>query len=267
MRFVGVDLAWGERNRTGVARLDGDGVLLDVVSVRTDAEVVDAAALGPDEACVVGIDAPLVVTNPTGTRGAETSLNRDFRAFEAGAHPSNTGLAVFADGPRGGRVADALGLTPWPAPPSTVHPGPPGRRAVEVYPHAASVALFRLGRTLKYKQKQGRELPQLRSELLRLTTLLEGLATADVPLRLAGREPWEGLVAAVERAPRKSDLRLAEDQVDAVLCAYVALLVDRAPGTLTQYGDPAQGTVVTPTLPTDLEPDRAPRGSRRNSRR
>ncbi|WP_275694986.1 DUF429 domain-containing protein [Nocardioides sp. CFH 31398] len=263
MRVVGVDLAWGERNPTGVARLDDEGGLLDVASVRTDAEVASAAAIAADEECVVGIDAPLLVTNPTGNRPAETALNRDFRAFQAGAHPSNTGLAVFAAGPRGGRLAHALGLVPWP----TGDGATPRRRAVEVYPHAASVALFRLPRTLKYKQKQGRDLDLLRSELLRLTTLLEGLEDAAVPLRLRGRDCWEGLVGAVTSASRKSHLRLAEDQVDAVLCAYVALLVVRAPHTLTTYGDPATGCVVTPTLPEDLEPERGHRPARRNGHR
>ena len=42
------------------------------------------------------------------------------------------------------------------------------RRAIEVYPHAATVALFRLGRTLKYKNKPGRVLEQMRAELLLL---------------------------------------------------------------------------------------------------
>jgi len=262
MRVVGVDLAWGERNPTGVARLDDDGGLLDVASVRSDEEVVSAAALDADAECVVGIDAPLLVTNPTGNRPAETALNRDFRAFQAGAHPSNTGLAVFADGPRGGRVAAVLGLEPWPTPDGD----DPRRRAVEVYPHAASVALFRLGRTLKYKQKQGRDLELLRSELLRLTTLLEGLEGAAVPLRLRGRACWEELVAAAVDATRKSHLRVVEDQVDAVLCAYVALLVVRAPGTLATYGDPATGCVVTPRLPADLEPERGRRPGARDSR-
>ncbi|MGZ4479538.1 MAG: DUF429 domain-containing protein, partial [Nocardioidaceae bacterium] len=46
------------------------------------------------------------------------------------------------------------------------------RRAIEVYPHPATVALVRLGRTPKYKHQTGRPLPQLRSELLRLVRLL-----------------------------------------------------------------------------------------------
>ena len=38
------------------------------------------------------------MTNPSGNRPCEAALNRDFRRFEAGTHPANTGLAWFADG-------------------------------------------------------------------------------------------------------------------------------------------------------------------------
>ena len=60
------------------------------------------------------------------------------------------------------------------------------RRAIEVYPHPATVALFRLGRTLKYKDKPGRDLEQLRVGAARLLGLLEGLASADPPLLVDG---------------------------------------------------------------------------------
>ncbi len=39
-RYIGVDLAWGQRNRTGLAVLDDVGRLVESSSVRTDAEIV-----------------------------------------------------------------------------------------------------------------------------------------------------------------------------------------------------------------------------------
>jgi ppGpp synthetase/RelA/SpoT-type nucleotidyltranferase len=131
---------------------------------------------------------------------------------------------------------------------------------VEVYPHAATVALFRLGRTLKYKNKPGRTLAQLRSELLTLVDLLERLADADVPMVVTGEPRWRSLVEAVRSAERKSDLRRAEDQVDAVVCAYVALFAVRRPDLVTTYGDAETGSILTPTLPADHVP--SPRRAR-----
>lgn len=249
MYFVGVDLAWGVRNPTGVAVLDGDGSLLRVCAARDDADVLAALGRYVGGDCLVGFDAPLVVTNPTGQRPAETALNRDFRRFEAGAHPANTGKPEFADGTRAGRLAAALDLDldPFSSAP---------RRAIEVYPHSATVALFRLTRTLKYKAKPGRDVGRLQSELLRLMDGIEGLAHAPVPLRITGNTDWLSLRRQVITAGRKCELRRAEDPIDAVVCAYVALYAQRRPQDITVYGDLATGYIVTPSLPRDLDPHR-----------
>ncbi|MDX6324894.1 MAG: hypothetical protein QOK15_1248 [Nocardioidaceae bacterium] len=254
MHFVGVDLAWGERRPTGLAVLDREGHLLHVSAADSDEQI--GAALAPYVAgkCLVAIDAPLIVTNATGNRPAEAMLNKDFARFDAGAHPSNTGKPELRGQPRGARIAARLGLDMNPR-------SRRARRAIEVYPHPATVALFRLGRTLKYKDKPGRDLTQLRSEMLMLVDLLEGLATADPPLRVSGPQgdqgnagAWPALRSAVQAANRKSELRVVEDQIDAVVCAYVALFATRVPERTTTYGDFDTGYIVTPTLPPDLEP-------------
>ena len=242
MHFLGVDLAWAGRNPTGVAVVDAAGNLVSVGAVRDDDQVLAALRPYTQGDCLVGFDAPLVVNNQTGQRPAETALNRDFRRFEAGAHPSNTGKPEFADGPRAARLARALDLDMDPRSSAT-------RRAIEVYPHAATVALFRLERTLKYKAKPGRTLDRLKSELLLLMDGVERLAHAAVPLRVIGHEGWIDLRRAVVSAQGKSDLRRAEDPVDAVVCAYVALYAQRHPAGVTIYGDLATGYIVTPSLP------------------
>jgi predicted RNase H-like nuclease/ppGpp synthetase/RelA/SpoT-type nucleotidyltranferase len=250
MYFVGLDLAWGDRNPTGVAVIDDKGVLVQVSAQTDDASILAAIKPFVADDCVVGIDAPLIVTNPTGNRPCEAALNKHFTKFQAGAHPSNTGKPEFANGTRGGRLATAtdLNLNPF---------SPRPRRALEVYPHAASVALFRLGRTLKYKDKKGRKFEKMQSELLRLMTLIEGLKDADVPLRVARHDDWKRIRRSVETATRKSELRRAEDPVDAVLCAYVALYSVHRPDDVTVYGDIDTGYILTPTLPSGLSPQPA----------
>jgi predicted RNase H-like nuclease/ppGpp synthetase/RelA/SpoT-type nucleotidyltranferase len=247
VHYIGVDLAWGERRPTGLAVLDDDGRLVHVSTVSTDEEIDDALAPYVEGDCLVAVDAPLIVRNATGNRPAEAALNRDFARFDAGAHPSNTGKPEFRGGStRGVRLCSRLGLDLNPR-------SGRSRRAIEVYPHPATIALFRLGRTLKYKQKPGRTLDELRSELTVLTGLIEGLSAAEPRLDVSGSE-WTDLVKAVESAQRKTHLRVVEDQVDAVLCAYVALFADRRPEQTTTYGDLEQGYIVTPTLPEGLRP-------------
>lgn len=240
--YVGVDLAWGERKPTGVAAVDSGGVLCHVGAAISDDDILGQLQPYLAGPCVVAFDAPLVVTNPTGTRPCESALNRDFRRFDAGAHPANTGLAWFADGGRGARLCRALKLDLDP------HSAAP-RRGLEVYPHAASVVLFNLTRTLKYKQKAGRELPDLRSELLRLMDFTEGLRTASPGLDVAGNEQWRTLRTSVLEATGKAQLRRAEDPVDAVLCAYIARFATERPHDVTVYGDVDTGCIVTPRCP------------------
>lgn len=234
--YVGVDLAWGRRSPTGVAVLGADGTLCHVGVAGGDDDVLARVAPFTAGPCVVAIDAPLVVTNPSGNRPCEAELNRDFRRFHAGAHPANTGLAWFADGGRGAWLCTALGLD---LDPRSDAP----RRGLEVYPHAASVALFGLPTTLKYKQKPGRDFALLQTELVRLIGFIEGLPDVDVH-----HPAWHRLTASVHSATRKSELRRAEDPIDAVLCAYLARFADRRPKEVTIYGETATGCIVTPTL-------------------
>ncbi|MCA1783543.1 MAG: DUF429 domain-containing protein [Dermatophilaceae bacterium] len=250
MYFVGVDLAWGERKPTGLAVLDAAGRLVHVSAAQTDDEIVAALQPFTQDECLVAIDAPLIVVNLTGNRAAEAALNRDYARFDAGAHPANLGKAEFATEPRGARLAARLRLDLKPRSGRT-------RRAIEVYPHPATVALFRLGRTLKYKNRTGRDLELLRAELLVLIRLIEGLSAADPRLILDGpgaTGAWDALREAAESAKRKSELRVVEDQVDAVLCAYIGLFATRRPEQTTTYGDAETGCIITPTLPEGLVP-------------
>ncbi|MGV0835440.1 DUF429 domain-containing protein [Mycolicibacterium thermoresistibile] len=247
MRFVGLDLAWGNRNPSGIAVLTADGVLEHVGAAPDHQTVLRTVAPFTEGRCLVGIDAPLIVRNATGRRPAEAALSADFARFDAGAHPANTTLPVFAAGLPGARIAQELGLDVDPRSTS-------GRRAIEVYPHPATVALFRLGRTLKYKRRAHRSTADRRSELRKLMSLLEGLHTADPALHVGGHPGWLTLRRQVTAATKAAQLDRAEDPVDAVLCAYIALFAQHRPGDVVVYGDGDTGYIVTPRLPPDLVP-------------
>ncbi len=258
MFHIGVDLAWGTKRPTGLAVLDASGRLVHVSTVHSDEEILAALSSYAEGDCLVAIDAPLIVRNETGNRPAEAALNKDFARFDAGAHPANTSKPEFSGTPRGASLCQALGLDMNPR-------SGRSRRAIEVYPHPATIALFGLGRTLKYKHKPGRDLDSLRAELLALMGFLEGLTEADPAMDLStdtdtgtNGAGWSALRLAVETATRKSELRVVEDQVDAVVCAYVALFVARRPEATTTYGDLETGYIVTPTLPEGLTPSPRP---------
>ncbi|OBB27725.1 GTP pyrophosphokinase [Mycolicibacterium peregrinum] len=255
MYFVGLDLAWGEKNQTGVAVIDSSGRVLHVGVAQDDDDI--GAAIEPYVSgdCLVAIDAPLIVNNPTGHRPCERDLNRDFQRFDAGARPAFTERPEFKH-PRGARIATALGLDMDPSSQSN-------RRAIEVYPHPASVVLFGLDKTLKYKRGG---FGDRQRELLRLMTYIEELDTATPRLRANRNVNWVELRRRIEAATRPGQLDRDEDPVDAMLCAYVALYWYDRPEDVTIYGDFASGYIVTPSLPADRLPGPRPAPVRETAR-
>ncbi|MFZ0835311.1 MAG: DUF429 domain-containing protein [Mycobacterium sp.] len=251
MHFIGLDLAWGLKNQSGIAVLDAEGALVGLGVGHDDDHLVTTLRPSVADECVVAVDAPLIVHNATGRRRAEAELSADFGPFDAGAYPANTTLPVFAAGSRGARIADALGLE--------ITPCAKPRRAIEVYPHSATISLFRLGRTLKYKAGRGRSVEDRKTALLRLMALIVGLGDATPPLRVSCSPGWPDLRDAVGAATRPFQLDRAEDPIDAVICGYVAMYAHRRPDDVVTYGDVDTGFIVTPALPPDLEP--TPRAS------
>lgn len=234
---VGIDLAWGTRNWTGLAAVAVDGRLLASTRVRTDAEIVDwIAGLGP-RVGVAAIDAPLIVPNETGFRDCERELSSAFRAFEAGAYPANQSNAAFMP-PRGAVVAQHLNLPMDPA-------GPRDQAAIEVYPHPAMVGLWQLPRTLKDKQRKTVPFKARRRQFLELLDRIEGEAS----LRAAESPRWRDLRAVALESTSHGHLNRVEDEVDGIICAWLAWLWAADDARLKVYGDVQRGYIVAPNPP------------------
>jgi predicted RNase H-like nuclease len=243
MYFVGLDLASGENNQTGVAAIDSDGRLQHVGVAYDDESIASAIAQYVAGDCLVAIDAPLIVPNPTGSRPCERDLNHHFQKFDAAARPASNDKPEFKN-PRGARLAAALGLDTDPSSSSN-------RRAVEVLPDPASVVLFELDKTLKYKRGP---FDVRQRELLKLMTSIEDLDAAKPRLRANRSVAWVELRRRVEAATRPGQLDRDDGPVDAMLCAYVALYWYDRPEDVTIYGDFTHGYIVTPTLAESLTP-------------
>lgn len=220
-KFVGVDLGWSERNRSGLAVAEWTGaraVVEPVIGgVPGNESVVSMIEQLPGETIVVAIDAPLIIRNDSGQRPCETEVSRRFGKFHASAHSSN--LKRYPD-PAPCRLAAMLEQRGF------LHGAPNeprlgGRWFFEVYPHPAQVVLFGLDRILKYKQGKGRTRETRLAELARLRQFLAGLRDG-VPALWPGaageallNEPLSGL--------RGRALKDHEDALDAWFCAYLAL--------------------------------------------
>ena len=90
-----------------------------------------------------------------------------------------------------------------------MEPRAKGRYQIEVHPHSASVSMFGLDRIVKYKK--GRRAEKA-AELNRLRKLcLSHFPAANPPLPLK-----------LPAIPLSGPTKPVEDQIDAVICAYIA---------------------------------------------
>lgn len=243
--YIGIDLAWSPRNPTGGAALMGNSngaTLRETALLGDDASILAFvqrhAADGP---AIIGVDAPLWVPNERGRRLGEAELGRVFARYQAGAHPANRSRLVFDGVVRGEKLVDdlaALGFVHAPM----VQPHQPVRQVIEVFPHPASVALFGLGRTLKYKIKPKRSRETIEAEWRRYQTYLRGLGDALPPLH--GQETLLGQDIGGLRGRR---LKNYEDMVDALFCAYIVLYAHHwGPARCQVFGTMEQGYIMTP---------------------
>ncbi|HEX6886809.1 MAG TPA: DUF429 domain-containing protein [Candidatus Nanopelagicales bacterium] len=238
--LLGIDLAWSNRARTGLAAVLPSGALLDSTSVRSDDEIVQWVCRDGWAPVVAAIDAPLIVTNATGQRPCERRVSQEFGRFGASCHTSNLARSWF-DPPRAATLAGAQGWNPDPC-----HTGSPDHpAAIEVYPHPAMVSLFGLDRVIPYKGKARRGVDMRRGAF---RVLLDHMARIE-PLGLASSARWRAIADDVDRATRQVDLDRIEDEVDAIFCAHLAWLWWRDRDALRVYGDLGSGFIVTPPPP------------------
>ncbi|MBS1704291.1 MAG: DUF429 domain-containing protein [Armatimonadetes bacterium] len=225
--YVGIDLAWSAHNETGIA-IWGDQ--LDVeVGVFSVPEIVDRL-LSLDGRVVAAIDAPLI-SEPG--RMAERELQRVYGKHKASCHCGSCELLVSTGRDAGMRLGVALqeaGFSLDPVKPSD-------KWALEVYPHAAMVAMWNLPYRLEYKAKPRRTRETRTSAFRRLQELLKGdLGGVD-----CGERNW----LDVDLEPlRGKALKRLEDGLDAITCAVVARKAH--PDRLDVFGNVETGYIVVP---------------------
>lgn len=242
--FIGLDLAWSDRNRTGGAVIR-DGVLVAATGVLVTDDAIEAfvaAHLPAGAPAVIGIDAPLCVPNQSGRRRADHEVSVRWGRFGAGAYPANRALLARDGVVRGealvARLAGRFGCVE--CAPIPQHGA--ARYVCEVFPHPAHVVLFGLPRTLKYKRKPGRSPAAIAAEFVRYQQHLASLAAADPPLN--GLDAVTAIDASRLRGQARQEL---EETLDAITCAYIGYYAwHHGPACQHVYGSVAEGHILTP---------------------
>lgn len=249
MVFIGLDLAWSPRNRTGAAILQEHTIVAYTGQLGSNEEILAFVApyVQAATSAVIAVDAPLRVPNLTGSRCCDQALSAEWRRFEAGALPVNRRLLAF-DGEVRGETLVALFARHYgfvecaPLPQQAA-----GRYICEIFPHPAHVRFFGLAKTLKYKARSGRSHDERLAEFVRYQQLLGSLQQATPPL--CG---LDDLLAVKLHILTGRALKAYEDTLDAITCAYTAAYLWHHGPTLTRvYGSIAEGHIMTPLPPED----------------
>src|SRR5260370_29067634 len=209
MIFLGIDFGWVNKPSGRAVMHYQDGAL-QLVSTERRTDIADIAAWVEEQAAggpaMIGVDAPIVIRSATGMRDADKEAHSLFGKYHAGCYPANLGRPFAA---RTLALSAALQQQGF-AHSDAIVARQPGRYQIEVHPHAASVMLFGLGRILKYKKGPLAERLVVMKQYRRL--LAVKLSQAEPRLE----KPKLPMIPSTGK-----EMKAVEDQLDAVMCAYI----------------------------------------------
>jgi predicted RNase H-like nuclease len=257
MKFLGIDLGWtsGASGLCCLSWQDGQLQLLDLNRRQTATDILDWVDIWAPatEPAVVAVDAPTLIPNATSMRVPDKLTHKHFGKYHAGCYPANLGRPYAQHTIQFGLSLESRGFAHAP----TISPQKCDRYQIEVFPHPAIVHLFNLERILKYKKgklaARRLELIKLHQYILNVLPTLEpalSLSSSSLrPLRLCG--------SFLPKIPTTGTaLKAVEDQLDALICAYIAAHwwywgLERN----WVLGDAASGYIVVPAPNTKLHSD------------
>ena len=250
MKFLGIDLGW----RSGASGLcclelaNGQLQLLDLDRIEAIADIfawIDTW-VQPEEPAIVAVDAPTLIPNTTGMRLPDKLTHKYFGKYHAGCYPANLSLPFAQRTVDFGLALETRGFNHAPE----IVPQAPGRYQIEVFPHPAIVHLFQLDRILKYKKgklaERYLELLKLRHHIVDILSNIEpalilsqeGMQYISVsdrqsseisptPLKKGGfvlplKAAIQFILHPTSFLLRGAALKAVEDQLDSLICAYVA---------------------------------------------
>ena len=161
--FIGIDLAWGEKNLSGFCALqEGQKKLkvLDLKLLKSIDEIIHEIQKYKEHNLYVGVDAPLVVSNETGNRSIEKNFNKDFSKHKISMLPANRKLLTkYSPKIRSEELfikLNALGFE---------RNYESNKVVFEVYPHSTIAVCFNNFKILPYKRKNGRDTAFIKEQL------------------------------------------------------------------------------------------------------
>ena len=182
--------------------------------------------VSPTEPAIIAVDAPTIIANLTGMREADKLTHKHFGRYHAGCYPANLSRPFAQKTVEFGLSLEARGFVHAPI----IETQKLGRYQIEVFPHPATINLFKLDRIIKYKKGKLAERQQELSKLCQY--IVDILPSLEPSLNLSfgtGKMPVSSgtgiLPVSSSNLPKiptsVATLKALEDQLDALLCAYI----------------------------------------------
>jgi len=204
--FIGIDLAWGDKNPSGFCALvlqNNKLQLQEIKLLQTLDEIIKHIEKYSHEEIFVGIDAPLIIPNESGNREIEKEFNRDFSKYKIAMLPVNRKLLTkYSPTIRSELLYQELSKIGFKRDFST------NKVIFEVYPHATIAVCFNKYKILPYKRKKGRDTAFIKEQLKIYTHYLSEVI-----------EKNDFFDEDIDLLKGKS-LKDYEDQLDAITSAY-----------------------------------------------
>ncbi len=213
MKFIGIDLGWTS-GASGLCCLSWHNQQLKIVEITTKLELTAIFAwldrtVPPQESALIAVDAPTIIPNQTGMRLPDKLTHKYFGRYHAGCYPANLNRPFAQKTVNFGLSLAARNYRHAP----TIVPQKLGRYQIEVFPHPATVNLFKLERIIKYKKGK---LAERTGELKRLHHYIQDILPQLEPSLDITNLP------AIANLVTGKDLKAIEDQLDSLICAYIA---------------------------------------------
>lgn len=267
MRYLGVDLAWGEgseakrANRSGVVALEASGTISNVgwtIGLEATVDWIQAHTI---DDTLLFVDAPLVITNATGARLAERQTGQRYGRWWVFANSNNLGSPHKA----GVHLRERLEELGWRYSDGRDGPLSSGRVVSECYPYTTIVGVPELGyddkrpayKRASKKMSAAEAWPIRTAACDELIRRIAALVAFDPPVTLASHPETKRLIEEPSPA-RQRDYKLREDLLDAVICAWTAAYWHRhgfersqplgIPEDLPEQ-DLLLGTIIAPARP------------------
>lgn len=241
MKFIGIDLAWTYKNETGLCVMDDLGRIEYIDSkVYSNKEILDVIKQYHTEHLTIAIDAPLIVNNEGGSRGAEGEMMRaTINGHRLRAFNSNRNYFTKVFG--GIRGETLMHLIQNEIPDIQIGFSKTKSNIVETFPTGIISGLFADIAPVKYKRKPKMTFEETMSEMKRLTDRFDKLENEDKIIT--------GLTERIDyKVTSKKAQKHLEDKIDAFLCAFGMFSIYNGSAVENMFGTVDKGFIVIPVM-------------------